>query len=60
MRLVVEFGAPMLVKSRSTGPAARLPGVRAEHTDTALLGICAESKCRAWKMVGKGKLRSFL
>ena len=28
MRLVVEFGAQMLVKYQSAGPAARLPGVQ--------------------------------
>lgn len=37
MRLVVEFGAQMLVKCGSAGPAARLPGVQStEGTDIAM------------------------
>lgn len=49
VRLVMEFGARMLVKYQSAGPAARLPGVQdAKGSDVMMFWSCAESKCRSW------------
>lgn len=60
MRLVVEFGARMLVKSQSTGPAARLPRVRGvKDSHVMVFSSCAERKCRSWEMVEREKLRDF-
>lgn len=60
MRLVVEFGARMLVKYQSAGPTTRLAGVRGiKNSGVTVFGSCAERKCRSWEMIERERLRDF-
>lgn len=60
VRLVVEFGAQMLVKYQSAGPATRLPGLwGVKDSDFTMFWGCAERKHRFWEMVEWEKFRDF-